>query len=72
MRPGVKLPHEIMITDRADSGLPPLSEVAIFETSQDDDISEDLESEESPAPEADDVVDSVVEKMADIESKEEE
>ena len=70
MRPGVRLPHEIIITDRADSGLPPLSEVAIFETSEDD--FEDTESEDSPAPEADDVVDSVVEKMADIESKEEE
>jgi len=69
MRPGVKLPHEIMITERADSGLPPLSEVAIFETSVED-VPEETESEE--APEADDVVDSVVEKIADIESKEEE
>ena len=70
MRPGVRLPHEIIITDRPDSALPTLSEVAIFETSEDD--IEDTESEDSPAPEADDVVDSVVEKMADIESKEEE
>ena len=70
MRPGVKLPHEIIITERADSGLPPISEVAIFETSEDD--IEGTESEDSLAPEADDVVDSVVEKMADIESKEEE
>ncbi|GIS92595.1 MAG: hypothetical protein CM1200mP21_08900 [Candidatus Poseidoniales archaeon] len=71
MRPGVRLPHEIIITERADSGLPPLSEVAIFESS-DEDISEDSESEESPVPEADDVVDSVVEKLSDIESQEEE
>jgi len=71
MRPGVRLPHEIMITERSDSGLPPLSEVAMFETSVDD-MSEDVESEETPAPEADEVVDSVVEKIADIESKEEE
>ena len=70
MRPGVKLPHEIIITERADSGLPPISEGAIFETSEDD--IEGTESEDSLAPEADDVVDSVVEKMADIESKEEE
>ncbi len=35
-------------------------------------MSEDVESEETPAPEADEVVDSVVEKIADIESKEEE
>ena len=67
MRPGVKLPHEIIITERADSGLPPISEVAIFETSEDD--IEGTESEDSLAPEADDVVDSVVEKMAYIESK---
>ena len=60
-----------MITERSDSGLPPLSEVAMFETSVDD-MSEDVESEEILAPEADEVVDSVVEKMADIESKEEE
>ena len=71
MRPGVRLPHEIMITERSDSGLPPLSEVAMFETSVDD-MSEDVESEETPAPEADEVVDSVIEKIADIESKEEE
>ena len=71
MRPGVRLTHEIMITERSDSGLPPLSEVAMFETSVDD-MSEDVESEVIPAPEADEVVDSVVEKMADIESKEEE
>ena len=69
MRPGVKLPHEIMITERADSGLPPLSEVAIFETSVEV-VAEIAESEE--APEADDVVDSVVDMIADIESKEEE
>ena len=60
-----------MITELSDSGLPPLSEVAMFETSVDD-MSEDVESEETPAPEADEVVDSVVEKIADIESKEEE
>ena len=41
-------------------------------SSRDEDISEDSESEESPVPEADDVVDSVVEKLSDIESQEEE
>ncbi|MEE3270001.1 MAG: 30S ribosomal protein S3 [Candidatus Thermoplasmatota archaeon] len=72
MRPGVRLPHEIIITERVDSGLPPLSDAVIFE-SREEDISDDsAESEESPIPEADDVVDSVVEMMSDIESEQEE
>ena len=72
MRPGVRLPHEIIITDRSDSGLPPLSDVAIFESTEEDVSDEPEKSEESPSPEADDVIDSVVEKMADIESEQEE
>ncbi|MFL2493323.1 MAG: 30S ribosomal protein S3 [Candidatus Thalassarchaeum sp.] len=72
MRPGVRLPHEIIITERADSGLPPLSDMAIFE-SREEDISDDsAEAEESPSPGAEDVVDSVVEMMSDIESEQEE
>ena len=72
MRPGVRRPHEIIITERVDSGLPPLSDAVIFE-SREEDISDDsAESEESPIPEADDVVDSVVEMMSDIESEQEE
>ena len=72
MRPGVRLPHEIIITDRSDSGLPPLSDVAIFESTEEDVSDDSAKPEESPSPEADDVIDSVVEKMADIESEQEE
>ena len=43
MRPDAKLPHEIVITERADSGLPPLAEVAVFETS--DEKAEELVAE---------------------------
>ena len=46
--------------------------MAIFESTEEDVSDEPEKSEESPSPEADDVIDSVVEKMADIESEQEE
>ena len=69
MRPGVKLPHEIAITERADSGLPPLAEVAMFEVSDEDTVEAMDSLSEEPAADAEDVVDSVVEKMAGIEEQ---
>ena len=74
MRPGVKLPHEIIITERTDSGLPPLEEVVMFEVSDGETVEEADATSEEPATDAGDVIDSVVEKLAGIEdqTKEEE
>ena len=65
MRPGVKLPHEVTIMDRHEVGLPPLEEVAYIIPEEDE------VAEESPEPTADaeDVIDSALEKMAEIESE---
>ena len=72
MRPDAKLPHEIIITERADSGLPPLAEVAIFEVS-DEEADEELSATiEEPKADAEGVVDSVVDMMAGIEQTKEE
>ena len=72
MRPAAKLPHEIIITERADSGLPPLAEVAIFEVS-DEEADEELSATiEEPKADAEGVVDSVVDMMAGIEQTKEE
>ena len=72
MRPDAKLPHEIIITERADSGLPPLlAEVAIFEVS-DEEADEELTTIEEPKADAEGVVDSVVDMMAGIEQTKEE
>jgi small subunit ribosomal protein S3 len=72
MRPDAKLPHEIIITERADSGLPPLAEVAVFEVS-DEEADEELSAvPEEPKADAEGVVDSVVDMMAEIEQKKEE
>ena len=72
MRPDAKLPHEIIITERADSGLPPLAEVAIFEVS-DGEADEELSAIiEKPKADAEGVVDSVVDMMAGIEQTKEE
>ncbi len=66
MRPGVKLPHEISIQDRAESGLGPIEEVSMLEIPE--------EAEETPvvdevaAADTEEVVDSVVEKMAEMEA----
>ncbi len=68
MRPDAKLPHEIIITERADSGLPPLAEVAVFEVS-DEEADEELSAvPEEPKADAEGVVDSVVDMIAGIES----
>ena len=72
MRPGVRLPHEVMIKDRHESGLPPLEEVAYIIAEEDVDSEEPIQEE---APDAEGVIDSAIEKMAEIEideSKEEE
>ena len=72
MRPDAKLPHEIIITERADSGLPPLAEVAIFEVS-DEEADEELSAIiEEPKADAEGVGDSVVDMMAGIEQTKEE
>jgi len=69
MRPGVKLPHEIAIIERIDSGLPPLAEVVMFEVSDEETVEGVAALSEEPAVDAEDVVDSVVEKMAGIEDQ---
>ena len=72
MRPDAKLPHEIIITERADSGLPPLAEVAIFEVA-DEEADEELSTTiEAPKADAEGVVDSVGDMMAGIEQTKEE
>ena len=72
MRPDAKLPHEIIITERADSGLPPLAEVAVFEVSDEETDEEPSAIIEEPKADAESVVDSVVDMMAGIEQTKEE
>ena len=64
MRPGVKLPHEVTIIDRHEAGLPPLEEVSYI-IPEDEETSETIEEK---APDAEEVIDSALEKMAEIES----
>jgi hypothetical protein len=71
MRPDAKLPHEIIITERADSGLPPLAEVAVFEVSDEEAVEEPTDVTQ-PEADAEGVVDSVVDMMAGIEQTKEE
>ena len=70
MRPDAKLPHEIIITERADSGLPPLAEIAVFDASDEETVDElaAITEEAQPETDAEGVVDSVVDMMAEIES----
>ena len=58
MRKGVQLPHEINIHERHEVGLDPIVEASMIEAPP----------EETVEPEAEDVVDSVLQKMADIET----
>ena len=69
MRPDAKLPHEIIITERADSGLPPLAEIAVFDASDEETVDElaAITEEVEPETDAEGVVDSVVDRMVDIE-----
>ena len=67
MRPGVKLPHEIDIIERVDSGLAPIEEVSMLEIPEESEEAAPVAAEESPV-DADEVIDSVVEKMADLEA----
>ncbi len=71
MRPGVKLPHEVVIKDRHESGLPPLEEVAYIIAEEDIEVEDEPQESE---PDAEVVIDSAIEKMAEIEvdDKEEE
>jgi small subunit ribosomal protein S3 len=65
MRKGVQLPHEIKIHERHEVGLDPIDEISMIEAppEEPDTDSSDVAAEE--------VVDSVLQKMADIETKEE-
>ena len=74
MRPDAKLPHEIIITERADSGLPPLAEIAVFDASDEETVDEltAITEEAEPETDAEGVVDSVVDMMAGIEQTKEE
>ena len=69
MRPDAKLPHEIIITERADSGLPPLAEIAVFDASDEETVDElaAITEEAEPETDAEGVVDSVVDMMAGME-----
>jgi small subunit ribosomal protein S3 len=69
MRPGVKLPHEVVIKDRHESGLPPLEEVAYIIAEEDVEGEEETQDSE---PDAEVVIDSAIEKMAEIETDEKE
>ena len=68
MRPGVKLPHEISIQDRQESGLGPIEEVSMLEI-PDEKQEATSEVEETEIADTEEVVDSVVEKMAEIEAE---
>ncbi|HJO42756.1 MAG TPA: 30S ribosomal protein S3 [Candidatus Thalassarchaeaceae archaeon] len=70
MRPGVKLPHEISIQDRAESGLGPIEEVSMLEIP--DEEPEAPVVDEAAQADAEEVADNVVEKMAEIEAAAEE
>ena len=62
------MPHEITIQDRQESGLSPIEEVSMLEI-PDDEPEEAPQVEESEVADAEEVVDSVVEKMAEMESE---
>ena len=68
MRPGVKLPHEITIQDRQESGLGPIEEVSMLEI-PDEQPESASQAEEADVVDAEEVVDSVVEKMAEMEAE---
>ena len=66
MRPGVKLPHEITIQDRQESGLGPIEEVSMLEIPDED---PEPKVEEAEVANTEEVVDSVVEKIAEMEAE---
>tara|TARA_B000000441_G_C21588396_1_gene258529 strand:- start:259 stop:681 length:423 start_codon:yes stop_codon:yes gene_type:complete len=66
MRPGVKLPHEITIQDRQESGLGPIEEVSMLEIPDKDPTPK---VEEAEVANTEEVVDSVVEKIAEMEAE---
>ena len=68
MRPGVKLPHEISIQDRQESGLGPIEEVSMLEI-PDEEPASASQVEEADVADSEEVVDSVVEKMAEMEAE---
>ena len=71
MRAGVKLPHEITILERHEVGLEPLGEVSMIEV-LDEKSEAVLEDVTADVADAEEVVQSVVQKIADLESQEEE
>ena len=74
MRPAAKLPHEIIITERADSGMPPLAEIAVFDASDEETVDElaAITEEVEPEIDAEGVIDSGVDRMTEIEQTKEE
>ncbi len=70
MRPGVRLPHEISIQDRAESGLGPIEEVSMLEIP--DEEPEAPVVDEVAQADAEEVADNIVEKIAEIEAAAEE
>ena len=67
MRPGVRLPHEIDIVPREESGLGPIEEVSMLDIP--DDVEETPVVDETAAADTEEVVDSVVEKIAEMEAE---
>jgi small subunit ribosomal protein S3 len=65
MRKGVQLPHEIKIHERHEVGLDPIDEISMIEAPA------EVEDTDSNDVAAEEVVDSVLQKMADIETNEE-
>ena len=74
MRAGVKLPHEITILERHEVGLDPLDEVSMLEVLDEkpEEVLEEVPADVADAADAEEVVTSVVQKIADLESQEEE
>ena len=65
MRKGVQLPHEIKIHERHEVGLDPIDEISMIEAPS------ETPSEDHDEVAAEEVVDSVLQKMAEIETTEE-
>jgi len=65
MRKGVQLPHEITIHERHEVGLDPIDEISMIEAPP------EVPSEDHVEVAAEEVVDAVLQKMADIETTEE-
>ena len=69
MRPGVRLPHEIDIIPREESGLGPIEEVSMLEIPDDVEETPVVDVDETAVADTEEVVDSVVEKIAEMEAE---